>query len=406
LSDRPARCPSPRELEHAYWSGDARVRLHAAGCLRCSPQWAEIAALVEVGRAIAPPPSSPGRREEIRSALLAGKEAAIRTPAPRIRRAWRMAGLGAAAAAAAAVAIAWWLWPREEARVAVARAHVLAHDGARYLAGAQPDEIVRLVDGTLTVEVEPLRPGERFRVVTGDAEVEVKGTAFDVAARADRLESVRVVHGLVEVRRSGGRALLLGAGQSWQAPPRTESKVPAATQDAAAADASRAATGTRDPVTDGEAGAPSRPQRRGSRIQTRVDAGPPPASRTAAQQAFDDGWRAIRAGRFGEAAEAFERAASADGSAAVAEDARYWRAVALARAGDEARAIGAFESFLDAHPAATRAGESSVMLGWLLFDRGDHAAAARRFRAAIADPSPRIRASAAQGLNALRRAGH
>src|SRR6185369_12386757 len=62
------------------------------------------------------------------------------------------------------------------------------------LATAQPDERVRLHDGELSVEVMPLLEPERFRVITGDAEVEVKGTSFVVVARADRLVNVRVTH--------------------------------------------------------------------------------------------------------------------------------------------------------------------------------------------------------------------
>jgi ferric-dicitrate binding protein FerR (iron transport regulator) len=67
----------------------------------------------------------------------------------------------------------------------------------------QPDEIVRLFGGTLTVRVDPLRSNERFRIVTGDALVEVKGAVFDVTATEDRLTSVRVISGIVEVRPSG-----------------------------------------------------------------------------------------------------------------------------------------------------------------------------------------------------------
>ncbi len=72
-------------------------------------------------------------------------------------------------------------------------------------------------DGTVTVEVDRLQPGERFRIVTGDAEVEVRGTAFDVTAAGDRLRSVRVMHGSVEVRPAGGSVRILSPGQAWEA---------------------------------------------------------------------------------------------------------------------------------------------------------------------------------------------
>jgi len=412
-----ARCPSPVELERAFWSGDATIRSHAGDCARCGPAWQEIAALVEVGRAVPPPSPSPERREEIRTALLARNG-----PAPGARGAerpaWRTRLAIAPLAAAAAIALAWWARGQGAPAspvppASIARAHLLAHDGARYMiAAAQPDEIVRLVDGTITVEVEPLQPGERFRVITGDGEVEVKGTAFDVTAAGDHLSSVRVMHGVVAVRPAGSAEQLLVTGRVWRAPPvapmsPVDTAGPAAAAAAEATDDAAGAVGRRQPVPRrAPGGAPSGGARRGPRIKTTSDAGPLAPARTAAQQAFDEGWSAIRAADFDAAASAFERAASSEADALLAEDARYWRAVALARARRAARAAGAFEEFLDTYPSSPRAAEASVMLGWLLFERGDYAAAARRFRAAIVDPSERVRASAAKGLDALRRAGH
>ncbi len=382
MRSKQARCPSSRDLERAYWTADLRTRLHADGCSRCGAEWQEIASLVEAGRSIAPAPA--GRHEEIRTALLAG----MQSPAaePRRRSRWLLA---APMAAAVAIAIAWWAWPVGKAPLEVRRARVLGHEGAHYMiAAAQPDEMVRLVDGTLTVEVDPLRSGERFRVITGDAEIEVVGTAFDVSAAGDRLLAVRVMHGRVEVRPAGAPARTLSIGEAWQ-----PSAAAAVTPSPAPALAPAPA-----PITADAGPAPAR-------IDTGAGAPRAGRARSAGQQAFDDGWRAIRARDFDGAAAAFERAASSrDG--AVAEDAAYWRAVALARAGDSDGAIRAFDAFLAGHPGSSRAGEASVMAGWLLFERGDHALAARRFRAAVDDPTPRVRASASEGLAALRRAGH
>ncbi|HUS66366.1 MAG TPA: tetratricopeptide repeat protein, partial [Kofleriaceae bacterium] len=303
----------------------------------------------------------------------------------------RVAAAGVLLAAAAA-ALVWWRLPARRggdapaatpppAPIALHRGRVLDHDGARFLhASAQPDEVVRLVDGALTVEVDPLAAGERFRVVTGDAEVEVIGTAFDVVAEEDALRRVRVLHGRVAVRVTGAQEVVLTAGQSWAWTPPAPADVPGP---APAPPAARMESMRRDAGT--------------SRT----------AVRGAAQQAYDDGWQAIRAGEFDRAAAAFERAMSADGGRArVAEDAHYWRAVALARAGRAERAAAVFDSFIAAHPGSPRAGEVSAMLGWILYERGEHSAAALRFRAAVGDPSPRVRQSATQGLEALRKAGH
>ena len=72
--------------------------------------------------------------------------------------------------------------------------------------------------------------------------------------------------------------------------------------------------------------------------------------------------------------------------------------MALARAGHRDAARAALADFLARAPHHARAGAASVMLGWLLVDAGDPAAARARFRAALADPDPRIRASARNGI--------
>ncbi len=121
-----------------------------------------------------------------------------------------------------AVAGWWWVGPGAGVPPPSYRARVLAHDGARYrVESPQPDEIVRLLDGSLSVAVNPLRRGQRFRIVTGEVELEVnaEGAALDVTAKADHLESARVMRGTVEVRAAGGAGRAITAGQAWQAPP-------------------------------------------------------------------------------------------------------------------------------------------------------------------------------------------
>ena len=60
----------------------------------------------------------------------------------------------------------------------------------------------------------------------------------------------------------------------------------------------------------------------------------------------------------------------------------------------------AVQAFVNTNMAA-----AAAMLGWLLFEAGDHAGAARRFRRALEDPSARVRKSAVDGLEAIRKAG-
>ena len=374
------RCPSPVELERAYWSQGEAARVHALACARCGAELAEIEALVAAGRAIEPAPQSAARREEIRTTLLARQEKASKASSPERRLAgwWKLAPVAAAAAAA----VVWFVWPRGGAETTARRGSVMVHGEARYmLVSPQPDEIVRLVDGTLTVQVDRLAPGERFRVITSDGEVEVVGTAFDVTAEADRLVGVRVMHGVVHVRDAAGKTHVLEAGAAWSVPVAAPPQPPPAPTIEPAAPPIRAIEGHRA-----------------------VPAAPP-AVKSESQKALDEGWAALRAERFDEAASAFARSLASRPSKQVAEDAGYWQSVALARARQPGKAARSFESFLSAHPRSTRAGEASAMLGWILFDARDYQGAARRFRVALEDPSARVRKSAADGLNAIRQAG-
>ena len=89
----------------------------------------------------------------------------------------------------------------------------LLRPGAHWeLSSRSPDEVVRLYDGTIDVAVTPLGSGERFRVVVGASEIEVRGTAFRVVARAGELLSVTVTRGTVEVRPAGGGGAGAGTG--------------------------------------------------------------------------------------------------------------------------------------------------------------------------------------------------
>src|SRR5690606_20168407 len=109
--------------------------------------------------------------------------------AARARRPARRRPLPVAIAAAAAVALlaigAAVLQPREE----IHRGRIVAAGDARYrhdavhAADGGRAEVVELAAGRVTVEVARLRAGERFVVRTEDAEVEVRGTAFEVEAR-------------------------------------------------------------------------------------------------------------------------------------------------------------------------------------------------------------------------------
>jgi ferric-dicitrate binding protein FerR (iron transport regulator) len=243
---------------------------------------------------------------------------------------------------------------------------------------------VRLWEGALALEVDPLGPGERFVVEVGDGEVEVRGTKFAVIARADRLVRVEVTHGRVEVRPRGAALVVLEAGQSWTAPAqrvRESAPVPAAPP----------APQVRAPVRRVAQSAPMD-----------VEHAAQPRQREAQQEAqYDDAWDALRAHDYKKAADGFARVLRDSPAVPLADEAAFWRATALARGDDSQAALSAFRQMLDAYPQSRRRGEASTILGWLLIAAHEPTAAADRFRAAIDDPHEDVRASAREGLEAL-----
>ena len=305
-------------------------------------------------------------REEVRTALLAR----ARPPAHARSRTWFAVPLAAAAAVIAIVA-----WPAPALHTVAlpvmpplpARGHVHPLEGAVFAAASHvPDEVVTLHDGTIHLDVDPLRSGERFRVIVGKSEIEVRGTAFDVTADHDHLVGVHVIHGRVEIRPFGRDVVLLVAGGDWR-------------------DA---------PIVAAEPPAPPAPHPHVRAIVVTVQP-------TLDQVAYDDAWTALRGSQFDVAAQQFAKALLAAPEGSLADDARFWHAVALARGHAAGPAMAAFREVVDEHPGSTHAGEASAMLGWLLVDAKRLDEARERFAAATNDPSPKVRASAQAGMEAL-----
>jgi hypothetical protein len=260
--------------------------------------------------------------------------------------------------------------------------------------GGQPDEVVRLRDGSIGVEVEPLAEHEHFRVVTGDAEVEVRGTSFAVAVVGDHLRDVSVVHGQVVVRPHGGDPVTLGSGQRWAAVEPAPALAPPLPVARGAA--------TRPMARKKQALGPAAASAAGARTSL------PARALSAAEIAFADGWQALRGQRFSDAASAFARASAAAEGAPLAEDAWFWKAVCEARIPRPAEARASLTAFIERFPRSPRVGEASAMLGWILLDDGRLDEAARRFASAARDPADEVRQSAQTGLEQVdaRRAIH
>jgi TolA-binding protein len=279
-----------------------------------------------------------------------------------------------------------------------------------------PDEIVRLDDGSIDLDVVHLRVGERFRVLTSDAEVEVRGTRFQVTASDRQLATVRVREGRVEVRPFGGGGALLEAGDVWERGPQNDAEdVPSSpggtVRAAGATDRSRPAT----PLAKARPLGEPEPSPR-ARHKNHTGAVPPDLTASASHaavhpnpgrgsddanargnRAFDRAWTLLRRGDTAEAAKAFEQVEALVRGTALEEDALYWRAVATARNKDP-HAAPLFNTFLERFPSSSRAGQAAVALGWIWLEQGRRDEAKLMFIRALADPSPEVLDSARAGL--------
>ncbi len=403
----PTSCPDGASRARAMAAGaEPDLRAHLDGCAHCRAEQAAMDRVRELGQRIPVASLTAVAHDELRVALVsrAGAAQAV-TPATRARLgAWLLAPIGAVAAAAALLlvfgraphtATAPVRTPGPMAAAAtmsatpvtpsitIQRAKVSARPGTVFSRqGSQPDEIVRLREGTVAVEVTRLQPGERFRVVTGDGEVEVRGTAFEVTARGDRLDHVRVLHGRVEVRPAGRGAALLGAGDEWNV------------SSGSAAESVKVPTRARERLAS---------LARSDRVVAAPPEQPPADPGSESERHFRAGWTALRSGDAAAAVLAFELGQRSPGATALKEDLDFWRAVALARAGRVGDARASLDEFLDRHAASPRAGEAAAMVGWLLLDAGDLDGAAARFTLAAGDHADQARRSGREGLQAVAR---
>ena len=398
-------CPSSRDLLRGVSRADGggasrRVREHVENCESCRADWASFARLADLTGMLPSPEVAPEDLEAVRTAVLAGSRHA---PKPMSRALWWPWAPVAALVVAATV---WLLHGQEVRRDSLVRRDTPArpsppmalHRGVVHpgntavfsLMQGQPDEVVVLRQGEITVEVERLAEHERFRVLTGDAAVEVKGTVFSVIASEDRLVAVAVTRGQVIVRVLGHDSVTLGPNERWD---RTLAE-------------QRARPGPVDSTELFKQRIHAAPQPGHARERRLGLVRSEPATKTsptqsAAETAFADGWQALRSQRLAEAAAAFSRAVDAAGEQPLAEDAWFWLAVCQARIPRPAEARETLTAFIARFPHSPRVGEAADTLGWLLIDSGDLAGAERAFATAALASGASVRRSAKEGLRAV-----
>jgi hypothetical protein len=183
------------------------------------------------------------------------------------------------------------------------------------LVEARSTQRLHLAAGSMHLDVAKLRAGERFLVRTGDAEIEVRGTSFQVVAAAsidpsceDRTTTrVTVREGIVSVR-AGASEARVGAGEAWPRGCGAAPALPAATETSSPPPVQQAPSATIP--------APRAPRSTGSAVHNGA------ASATSATSASD-------------------LAAQNDALAA---------AVAAKRSGDTETALAGFDRFLSTYP--------------------------------------------------------
>jgi hypothetical protein len=195
-------------------------------CLECAQRLQALRDLRDLGRSLEWTDPDAARSSLVRARILEAVASSSGPPAHRSFQrsraarsvSWSILAVSAAAAIAAVVVVRRAKDDRVRAPSGgvVSLGAIAPVGAARYdWVSRPPDEVVRLVDGRIHVEVAHLGPAERFRIVTGDAVVEVRGTAFDVQASGARLQAVAVERGRVEVKVGPNPARLVGAGNQW-----------------------------------------------------------------------------------------------------------------------------------------------------------------------------------------------
>jgi TolA-binding protein len=365
----------------------------------------------------------------------------------------------AVVALAAAAAVILWLVVRPGAPTH-ARESITALGPAQYeRMAAWPDFRVRLDDGRIDVRVSKLLSNDRFRVVTADAEVEVRGTQFVVGADHGSIASVAVTEGRVEVRWMHAQPVFLSAGQTWtptrtaqrdevelappvqqdaskqpdMAPTNVDTKPPvvadvSATIEKAASPTTNKRivtnTGSKSAVTAAKSSdtkatdtkatdtkatsvsttevKPTTADAKPQTIATKQDTSKPQPL-APGEADFRAGISSLRAGDATTAVTFFASACKAAEKDALGEDACFWLGAAAKRAGQTSTAREALTRFLKTFPSSARAGEASALLGWMLYDAGELDAAQQRFDLAARDRVPKVKESAERGLEAIKR---
>ena len=378
-----------------------------------------------LARSMPPPRRDADRIEQDRTSILA--QAARVTQHKRASRFPVVAAVATTIAAAAAVLI-WFVGRPTDATTP--KETITAIGPARFeRTAAWPDFIVRIDEGRVAIHVSRLDASERFRATTSDAEIEVRGAKLVVGTEHQRVTFVSVSEGRAELRWAQQPIVVVAAGTTWLppriaeretielAPPGLTRPTQPVSQPETATQTAAMAPKANVPRASMKARAASEPDKSDSKADpqpttTKATSGvatesvarsPTEIAPRPGEVDFRAGVAALRAGDAAAAARLFSTACAAAQNDALGEDACFWAGAAAKRAGQTAAARQTLTQFLVTYPRSARAGEAAALLGWLLYDAGDLDAAQRHFELAARDAVPKVKESAAKGLEAVKR---
>jgi hypothetical protein len=283
----------------------------------------------------------------------------------------------AAAALMAAIVAGLVFWPRPHAPEKAAPATSLVQgkttvspskEAVYWTLDSAPNEIYQLHSGSVRFSVQPRAPGQRVRVVVGQAIVEVRGTVFVLDASMGRLMAATVQHGVVSVKLETGNTVVLRAGDRWR---REREQVSSSTAAVDAGHAPRAIVPTHRRKIGGRrrAKVASRARREPALRQQALPAQPgedKPATPEGVGfgQAFHDAWQLTRAGSHDQAAKAFDLLLSRAGGVPKERraDVLFWSAHAHSKAGRRDAAIERLEAALRLDPHGWHSKRATALL--------------------------------------------
>jgi FecR protein/Putative zinc-finger len=251
-------------------------------------------------------------------------------------------------------------------------------DDARFDRGRSAGlDVVTLATGAIDMTVRPLAPGERFVVRTGDAEVEVRGTAVRVEADQGRIRGVAVADGTVEVRYAGFSAIIPSGG-SWHttgpaaapvepapppaAPPPATAPAPPPAPRALVAVRTAPRARVRPPVAKVIPETPPASEDPRPEIQPVAMEMPAPGLSPASRD-FAGAMQALRLGDYTGSATQLAAFSISYPSDARADEADYLRAIALQRAGRAPDATATARRYLVTRPAGAHRAEAKLLAG-------------------------------------------